>query len=209
MSEKDPYIIDSLDELRRHYGQPAETVTKATLDYLHDHMVDFISRAPFIVISSGSENCLDASPRGGTSGCVHVIDRKSLAIADWPGNNKTETISNIIKSGHCAVLFLVPQLDFFLRIRGTAFVTRDPELRERLSEGSRVPKAAIKINIGSSYFHCGKALKRSGLWNPDTWSYTEEVPSVGRILKDLVDVADKSVEELDELYQHALKEELY
>lgn len=209
MTENDPYIIDSLEELREHYGEPGEMVKKATLNFLHGHMVDFIKRAPFVAISSEAQEGLDVSPRGGTAGCVHVIDRKTVAIGDWPGNNKLETISNIISTGRCALLLLVPTLDLFLRLNGTAVVTKDPLLLKNLIEGNREPKAAIKLSIEQAYFHCGKAFKRSKLWEPEDWNYIDNFPKVGKIMKDLVKVPDMTSEELEEMYQHALKEELY
>ncbi|MFC3051956.1 MSMEG_1061 family FMN-dependent PPOX-type flavoprotein [Kordiimonas pumila] len=209
MTPKDPYIIDSLDELRTYYGEPSPLATKPTLDFLHDHMVDFIRKAPFVVISSESEEGMDTSPRGGKPGCVKVIDRTTVAIGDWPGNNKLETVTNIITSGRCSLLLLVPKLDLFLRMNGTATFTRDPELLKQLMEFNKLPKAAIKLQITQAYFHCGKAFKRSGLWDSDNWESVDEYPKVGKVLNDLVNLPDLNPEELESMYRQALKDDLY
>lgn len=209
MTPNDPYIIDSLEKLREHYGEPGEMVKKATLNFLHDHMIDFIKRSPFVAISSETPEGLDVSPRGGAAGCVHVADRKTVAIGDWPGNNKLETISNIITTRRCSLLFLVPTLDLFLRLNGAATVTKDPLLLKNLMEKNKEPKAAIKLSINQAYFHCGKAFKRSGLWDPKDWNSTDGFPMVGKIMNDLIKVPDMTSDELEAMYQHALKEELY
>lgn len=206
MSQNDPYRIDSLEKLRELYGEANPMVVKTMLDFLHDHMVDFIRRAPFVAISSETEEGLDVSPRGGEAGSVvHILDRKTVAVGDWPGNNKLETISNIITTGRCGLLLLVPKLDVFLRINGAATVTTDPELLNQMTEGTKQPKAAIKVSINQAYFHCGKAFRRSGLWNQQSWTSAEGFPIVGKVMSDLVTL-DLTDEQMEQMRQQALQE---
>ncbi|MFC3052398.1 MSMEG_1061 family FMN-dependent PPOX-type flavoprotein [Kordiimonas pumila] len=209
MTTTDPYAIDSLEKLRTIYGEPSPLVTKSKLDFLHDHMIDFIRYCPIVALASETEDGLDASPRGGEPGFVKVLDRKTVAIGDWPGNNKLESITNIIRTGRCGILFLVPKQDVFFRINGPASVTQDPDVLKKLVEHNKEPKAAIKVTVNEAYFHCGKAFRRSGLWKPEGWTDSSAFPMVGKVLKDLTDIAEYSPEQLEGLYQHGLKEELY
>ncbi|MFC3052862.1 MSMEG_1061 family FMN-dependent PPOX-type flavoprotein [Kordiimonas pumila] len=209
MKSADTFVINSLEELREYYGEPSPMATDTMLDFLHDHMVDFVRRSPFVAVSSESMEGLDVSPRGGEAGFVHVLDRKTVMFGDWPGNNKLETISNIITTGRCALLLLVPTLDVFLRINGAATVTRDPELLKSLVEFNKEPKVAVKVSVEQAYFHCGKAFKRSHLWVSDSWPDVTSYPKVGKIMKDLVDIPDHTSEDLNAMYNQALKDELY
>ncbi len=209
MSHDDPHAITSIEELREYYEMPNPLITKSKLDFLEDHMKHFISLAPFVCVSSETEEGLDASPRGGEPGFVKVLDRKTVAFGDWPGNNKVETLSNIIRTGRCGLLFLVPTLDVFFRINGPATVTRDPAITEKLREKGKPPKSAVKVTVRESYFHCGKAFRRSDLWTPDKWVDASGFPTVGKVLADLTKIAEYSPEQLEALYQHGLREELY
>lgn len=209
MSNDDPYVISSQEELREYYDMPGPLMTKSKLDFIHDHMVNFIRCCPIVCVSSETADGLDASPRGGEPGFVKVLDRKNVAFGDWPGNNKVETLSNIIETGRCGLLFLVPKLDVFFRINGSAVVTRDPAVLEQLRERNKLPKSAVKVTVNEAYFHCGKAIRRSGLWKPEGWEDVSDFPIVGKVLSDLVKMAEYTPEMLEKFYQHGLSEELY
>lgn len=209
MTAADPHAITSVEELRRVYEMPNPLVVKSKLDFLDDHMLHFMSLAPFVCISSETQEGLDASPRGGAAGFVKALDRKTVAFGDWPGNNKLETLTSIVEKGRCGLLFLVPRLDVFFRINGLATVTRDPALLDKLREQDKLPKTAVKIAVREAYFHCGKAFRRSGLWKPEQWGDASGFPTVGKVLLDIVKIADFSAEQLEAMYQHGLREELY
>lgn len=209
MAEADPYQIASIEALRAHYDAPSPLLQRSKLDFLHDHMLHYMRLAPIVCIASDTDGGLDASPRGGEPGFVKPLDRKTLAFADWPGNNKMETFSNIIASGRVGMLFMVPQLDVFMRINGPAIVTRDPAVLDRLIEQGKQPKAAVKVTVSEAYFHCGKAFRRSGLWKPGNWPDTAGFPSVGKVLSDMAKITELSVEQLDAFYNHGLEHELY
>lgn len=209
MPDKDPYQISTVEELRKYYDVPNPMVLRSKLDFLHDHMIHYMQLAPLVCVSSETAEGLDCSPRGGKSGFVKAIDRRTVAFADWPGNNKLETFSNIIESGRAGLLFLTPRMDVFLRVNGDAIVTRDPAILNRLIERDKTPKAAVRISVKEAYFHCGKAFRRSSLWNPDNWPNTTGFPSIGKVLSELAKVAELSVEQLDAFYERGLRDELY
>ncbi len=205
----DPYQINSVEELRRHYDMPNEMVTKTTFNFLDDYAVKFVRQAPIVCIGTEMGEGLDVSPRGGEQGFVEVLDRHHVAIPDWPGNNKLESMTNILTTGRCGLLFLIPGMDLFFRINGPATVTRNPEVIAKLARGGKEPKAAIRVKVNEAYFHCGKAIKRSKIWDSETWPDRKMLPSVGKMIMDQAKLADTTPEEIDELYQKELKENLY
>lgn len=209
MDQDDPHRIKSAEELRKFYDMPNEMVTKTKFDFLDDYAVTFIASAPVICIGSEMEEGLDVSPRGGEPGFVRVIDRQHLAIPDWPGNNKLETMTNILNTGRCGILFLVPGMDLFLRVNGPATVTRDPELLAAMPERGKTPKTAIRIKVREAYFHCGKAIKRSKVWDPETWPDPKILPRVGKMILDQAKLVDTTAEEIEETYRKELKDNLY
>lgn len=206
----DPFRIRTQDELRTLYEMPSERITRLKFPALDDHAARFIGHAPLAFLATWSPEGSDNSPRGGEPGFIHVIDRRTLAIPDWPGNNKLESMGNILAAdGRCGLVFLVPGQDVFLRVNGTATLSRDPAILGRFETDGRLPKLAIVVAVAEVYFHCGKALRRSSLWQPAGWRIPAEFPSVGTIVRDQANMADTPVEQIDGMYQHALKHELY
>lgn len=209
MPTRDPHRITSVEELRAIYGSPHPLVVKSKLRLIDDHMAHFIRLAPFVCIASESPDGVDASPRGGESGFVRVLDRHHVAFGDWMGNNKIETMTNIVQTGRAAMLFIVPKLDVFLRLNGDATVTRDPALCELLKEGEKLPKTVVKLAAKEAYLHCGKAFRRSHLWTPERWPDVSGYPTIGKVQRDLMRISELTAEQLDQLYERALREELY
>lgn len=207
--EQDPYQIRTVEELRAFYDMPADMIVKAKLDFLDDYAIDFIANAPIVCIGSEMDQGVDVSPRGGKAGFVHVIDRKHVAVPDWPGNNKLETITNILTTGGCGLLFLVPGTDLFLRINGRAIITRDPDLLGAMTERGKTPKTAIRVQVMECYFHCGKAIKRSGMWQPESWPDLENRFHVGQMMVDQARLSDLTADEIQEAYEKEVEENLY
>lgn len=205
----DPDSIQSEAELDAIYRQPASHVKNSTLDFLHDFHLAYLKLAPIVCIGSGAAEGFDVSPRGGPPGFVQVLDRKTLAIPDFPGNNKIETLRNIVRNSHIAMLFLFPGLDIFMRIAGDASVTRNSQLRQQLTCAGKQPITAIVIGVRAVYFHCGRAISRSRIWDAATHISRESVPSPGEMMKVLARIGEQSVAELDELYRRGMTEELY
>ncbi|MFP5517346.1 MAG: MSMEG_1061 family FMN-dependent PPOX-type flavoprotein [Alphaproteobacteria bacterium] len=206
----DPHRIHTVEELRRLYDMPTERMQKMTFPFLDDHCLRFVADSPLVFVATATESGMDCSPRGGRPGFVHVEDRRTLALPDWPGNNKLSSITNILTSdGACGLVFLVPGVDVFLRVNGIATVTTDPTLLDRLKEEGRTPKAAIRLSVREAFFHCGKALRRSHLWQPDAWIVPQDMPSPGQVVRDQSGLADLSIEQIDAMYETALSEQLY
>lgn len=205
----DPYGIHSEQDLDALYRRPAEHVTKATLNFLHEFHLAYLKAAPIVCIGSGAEEGYDVSPRGGPAGFVHVLDRTTLAIPDFPGNNKLETLRNLVRDPRIALLFLFPGLDIFMRISGRATVTRRPDLRERLACDGKQPITVIVIAVESVYFHCGRAISRSRIWDPATHVSRDTVPSPGVMMKVLAGIGEQSAAELDAFYRRGMTEDLY
>ncbi|WP_372395381.1 MSMEG_1061 family FMN-dependent PPOX-type flavoprotein [Azospirillum sp. HJ39] len=214
----DPHRILTVEALRQLYDMPTERMQKTTFPFLDDHCLRFVAESPLVFVATASgggmgggvAGGMDCSPRGGRPGFVHAEDRRTLALPDWPGNNKLSSITNILTSdGACGLVFLVPGMDIFLRVNGIATVTTDPALLGRLTEEGRTPKAAIRLAVQEAFFHCGKALRRSHLWQPDAWAVPQDMPSPGQVVKDQTGLAELSVEQIDAMYEKALDEQLY
>ncbi|WP_296950960.1 MSMEG_1061 family FMN-dependent PPOX-type flavoprotein [uncultured Massilia sp.] len=203
----------TLPDLDTLYDPPAERIQKSVLDHLVDFHRQYLAAATFFCLATGSARGLDASPRGGPPGFVHVLDERHVAFADWPGNNRIESMRNLQDDDRVGMLFLFPGLDIFMRINGRGRVRTAPALLAQLAEGGKVPKTAIVVAIDEVLFHCGKAVNRAGLWKPDALLDRRALPTPGRMVTALaaagtpVDAAE--VAKLDAHYDHAVKHDLY
>ena len=152
---------------------------------LDKHAQSFIKRSPFLCI--GTQNLdgrADVSPRGDPVGFVQILDQHTLAIPDRPGNNRLDTLANIIANPSVGLLFIIPGFDDTLRVNGQASLVTDPEILKRMSINERVPKLAIVVKVAEAFLHCAKAFRRSHLWSPDHFQDRSEFPSLMNILLD-------------------------
>jgi PPOX class probable FMN-dependent enzyme len=197
------------------YDPPAERIQKAVLDRLIDFHRDYLDAATFFCLATGSVRGLDVSPRGGPPGFVRVLDEHHVAFADWPGNNRIESMRNLEQDDRAGMLFIFPGLDIFMRINGRASVRTTADLLDELTEGGKRPKTAIVVAIDEVLFHCGKAINRAGLWQPDARLDRGALPTPGQMLTAMnAAAAGKPADEaeaaqLDAHYQHAVKHDLY
>jgi uncharacterized protein len=200
--------IENVEHLRESYGAPSERALKKQLSRIDRHCRDFIARSPFLVIASAdpSGRC-DASPKGDAPGFVQVIDDTTLLIPDRLGNNRIDTLANLLARPGIGLIFFVPGINETLRVNGRACITTDPALLEPLAVNSKVPRSAILVTAEEIYFHCGKALIRSDLWNPDKQVRRSDFPSLGRILAD--QIGGISVEESERYTAESYKTRLY
>ena len=179
--------ITTLEALRALYDPVRERSAKKELPQLDVHATRFIGFSPLVVLSSaGANGALDASPRGGEPGFVKVLDPQTLLIPDAPGNNRLDTLENIVQTGQIGLLFLVPGMDETLRVNGRALLTTDEADRERCTDARRVPKLVIRVAVQASYLHCAKALMRSSLWDASRQVERSVMPSMGEILRDQI-----------------------
>ena len=179
--------ITTLPALRELFAPVNPRSALKELPQLDVHAKRFISLSPFVVVSSyGADGRADTSPRGGEAGFVKVVDNGTLLIADSPGNNRLDTLENIIATGQVGLLFMVPGVDETLRVNGTAVLSIDEAERKLCEDSRRVPKLVIRISVHASYLHCAKALMRSDLWNASKHLDRSLLPSMGEMLREQV-----------------------
>jgi len=201
-------IVEDISELRELYGEPSERAVKKQLQRLEKHSRAFIALSPFLVIATAdpSGRC-DASPKGDAPGFVRVIDDETLLIPDRLGNNRVDTIGNLLAAPGVGLIFFVPGLRETLRVNGRARITTDPALLEPCAVNGKAPRSGILVDADEVYFHCGKALIRSDLWNPEKQLKRSEFPSLGRILAD--QIGGISVEESERVTAESYRTRLY
>ncbi len=181
MSKNDAHIIRSSEALREVVGPEIPGLALKNQSAIDEFAVDFLARSPFLVLSTADEEGnLDASPKGDGPGFVLVEDEHTLVIPDRPGNKLVYGHQNILKNPKVGVLFLIPGTPETLRVSGTAELTSDPELLERLAARGRPAVLAIRVHVEECFFHCAKAFLRAQLWKPDSWSERHKV-SFGRM----------------------------
>ena len=154
-------------------------------DTLDKHAQGFIARSPFLCLGTQDlDGRADVSPRGDPAGFVRILDQRTLAIPDRPGNNRLDSLVNILANPCVGLLFIIPGFDDTLRVNGRATLVTDPELLETMSVRDRAPNLAIVVKVNEVFMHCAKAFRRSQLWNPDRFQDRGEMPSLMKILLD-------------------------
>lgn len=177
--------LKSETDLRRVYRYPAPPVRDKALSKIDKHAAHFIELSPFFCIgSAGADGLADVSPRGGEPGFVHLLDKTRIAWPDRPGNNRLDTLSNVTHNPAVGSLFFVPGIDEMLRINGIASTTMAGNLMQRFIHEGKQPRSVIIVEVREIYFHCSKALRRSGLWNPAKRVERSAFPTLGQIARD-------------------------
>ncbi len=173
-------------DLATIYPQPTPRVIAKARPAIDAHAKTFIAMSPFCVLAtSGSDGSVDASPRGGHPGFVHVEGPNRLLMPDRPGNNRIDSFRNIVGgSGFVQLIFFVPGIDETLRVGGSGTLSAAPELLAALEEFGKLPRAVLCINVREAYFHCGKALMRSRLWSKDAQVERGSFPSISQVIHD-------------------------
>lgn len=183
-------MIDSIDRLRSLYPPPGERALRKQLARLDPHCRAFIARSPFLVLAShGADGLPDASPRGGAPGFVRVLSDERLIIPDSPGNNRLDSLENLVATGTVGLLFLVPGVDETLRVNGSAVLSDDAELIAACADTRRSPRLVIDVTVREAYLHCAKALMRSHLWQDDYRIARDALPTMGRMIADQTGLA--------------------
>jgi len=178
-------MIQTIEQLRGLYAPAKERAVKKQLSALDVYCQRFIELSPFVVISSvGLDQMLDASPRGGASGFVKSVDAHTLLIPDSPGNNRLDTLENIIHTGKVGMLFLIPGMDETLRVNGAACLSTDAADLALCTTEVRAPKLVIKVTVAQAYLHCAKAFMRSKLWDTQSHIERSQMPSMGEMINE-------------------------
>ena len=180
-------IIEDISEIREIYGHPMERTVKKQLPRLEKHSRAFIAMSPFIVMATcDADGRCDASPKGDAPGFVTVLDDKTLLIPDRLGNNRVDSIGNILQHPRVGLIFMVPGLRETLRVNGRAQITTDPELLAATVFNEKMPRSGILVTADEVYFHCGKAMIRSDLWNPEKHVARDAFPSLGIVIAEQI-----------------------
>jgi uncharacterized protein len=202
-------VITTEAELRAIYGEPKRLPARAKAKEIDDLCRRFIALSPLVCISScDREGHQDVSPRGDAPGFVQVLDATTIAIPDRPGNNKLETLSNILVNPRVAVLFIIPGHEETLRLNGIAQISRDPVLLKTSAVDGRLPKAMIVVKVEEIYPHCGKAFRRARAWDPQSCP-DQPPPSLAAIALTMAGIRDRSVDEVAAQVQKGYETELY
>jgi uncharacterized protein len=174
------------EDLAAVYAKPTARVIAKARPAIDSHARRFIEMSPFCVLAtSGKDGSVDASPRGGHPGFVHVDGPNRLSMPDRPGNNRIDSFRNIVEgTGLLQLIFFVPGLDETLRVGGSGAVTTDPALLSAMEEFGKLPRAVLCIDVVEAYFHCGKALMRSKLWLKDMQVERGAFPSISQVIHD-------------------------
>ena len=201
-------MVTTETDLRSRYGETSRLAARKQLDRIDAHARRFIGLSPFLVISShGTDGLGDVSPKGDAPGFVQVLDDRSLLIPDRPGNNRLDTLSNLMTNDGVGLLFLVPGVCETLRVNGRARVVTGDDLLAPTAVRGRLPTAGILVAVEEVYLHCAKALVRSKLWEDDHRVERRTLPSLGQMLADQIGGID--VADADARIEDSLKNKLY
>lgn len=179
----DPQVITSIEQLDSIYGDPVRTSILKELDHITDDYRQFIDASPFVVLATAGPEGLDCSPRGDPAGFVRVVDEHTVMIPDRRGNNRVDSLRNIVRDPRVALLFLVPGIGETMRINGSAVLSLDDELRAGFAMGDKVPACVIVVTVDRIYPQCPKALIRSKLWDLETQIPRSALPTAGQWLQ--------------------------
>jgi hypothetical protein len=176
----------ALEDLDRLYPAPKPRTLAKVIDHIDPHAARFIGLSPFCVFATvGADGTVDASPRGGAPGFVHIADPKRLLMPDRPGNNRLDSFRNLLSgSGEIGLLFFIPGIDDALRLNGRASLSDDPALLETMVEFGKPPRTVIEIAVREVYLHCPKAMMRAGIWDSATHIARDTLPSLGEMIRD-------------------------
>jgi PPOX class probable FMN-dependent enzyme len=178
-------LIQTTEQLRAIYKAPSERAVLKELTHIDPHLKRFISLSPFLVISSGDQHHqMDCSPRGGDAGFVKVLDQQTLLIPDSIGNNRLDTLTNIIATSQVGLLFFIPGIDEVVRVNGKATLQTDTDLLKHFDNLNNKPKLVIKVIVEAAYIHCPKALMRSKFWSKANQQNMDAIPTIGEIISD-------------------------
>ena len=199
--------LQTLNELYARNGEPSDAIVNKHTSHLTPLLEEFIRASPFFLVATAdAEGACDVSPKGDPPGSVKILDRRTIAIPDRPGNRRIDGHRNVIANPHIGLIFIIPNVDETLRINGRAFLTADSELLASMAIDGKTPKLAIVVEINEAYMHCARAFLRSGMWEPDTWPDPATVPTLRAIMCEQKDLPppDESQGKRQEEYRSTL-----
>jgi PPOX class probable FMN-dependent enzyme len=181
------HIVSSVEALERIYGRPHGPSLAKETDRITTHYRAFIEAAPFFALATSGPDGLDCSPRGDAPGFVRVHDERTLLVPDRLGNNRTDSLHNILHDPRVALLFLIPGCGETIRVNGRAAISVDPVLTQSFIVNGKTPRAVLIVTVDRIYYQCAKAIVRSRLWDASRQVERKSLPSSGMILAELTD----------------------
>ena len=179
------HLVTSMEQLQSLYGERMPASVIKEIDHINAHYRALIEAAPFVAIATCGPEGLDCSPKGDPAGFIRILDDKTLAIPDRPGNNRIDGFRNIVRDPRIALLFLIPGVGETLRVNGRASISVDPDLMTSFAINGKLPRCVLIVHVESAYFHCSKAIVRSKLWDEATKIDRKSLPSTGSIVAEL------------------------
>jgi len=202
--------LNDVGELRPLYSSPSTLARAKQLARIDAHCRNFIARSPLVIVGSiHPERGLDVSPRGDAPGFVRVLDEHHLAIPDRPGNNRLDTLENLLENPAIGLFFVIPGIEETLRVNGTARLTRAAWLLDSMAVANKAPKLAIVVTVTEAFLHCAKALKRARLWDEDYRLARKEMPTLGRMIIEQTNPPGLTAEEADARIEADYRANLY
>lgn len=204
--------ITSVEKLRDLYGEPMGLAVKKEMSNLDRYSLHFLEMSAFsILATSDASGQLDCSPRGDYPGFIQHLDDFTIALPDRPGNNRLDSLCNIVENPNVGILALIPGFKECLRINGTAKIVTNSDLLSRFEYKGKLPKSVIVVSIKAVYFHCAKAITRAQLWEPESWFDRDNMPGFGQILMSQIDPSTSAadVQKVEELIENRLQNTLY
>lgn len=199
--------ITDYSELRTVYKPPAPRAAQKVLDHLDDHCQNFIALSPLCILSSANaDGQADASPRGDPPGFVQILDDKTLLLPDRPGNNQVDSLQNIVQNSGVGLLFFVPGMNETLRVKGKAEIVTDDDLLEPMKIRNRAPISGLRVTVEEAFLHCGRALIRSRVWDPEAQIDRSDYPTYGQVLAD--QIVGANAKKIDDSEDEANRERL-
>jgi uncharacterized protein len=208
MSVSAEHLVTTVEQLEALYGAPSPNALLKELDYISDHYRAFIEAAPFVVLATAGPDGLDCTPRGDPPGFVRVVDRQTLLLPDRRGNNRVDSLRNLIVDPRIALLFLIPGVGETLRVNGRAAISVDPTLCASFAMAGKAPRSVIVVTAERVYFQCPKALVRSRLWDPSRHVERRSLPSSGQILA-AIRPGEIDADAHDRAYPERIKQTIY
>jgi uncharacterized protein len=184
-------VVTSAAALKAILGPDFPSQINKVIDHIDDHCRAWIERCPFVTIASANASGqMDVSPKGDPAGFVKVLDQKTLAIPDRLGNHRGDTFMNVLENPRISLMFIIPKRREVVRVSGSAQVVMDPDLLTSMAVNDRKPDLALVVRVEEAFFHCGKAMIRSRMWEPELWGSIDGLPSYAQALKDHGDMPD-------------------
>ena len=201
-------FVEDQNSLKSIYGEPTELAAKKSIPKLDQHCRRFIELSPFVCVgTTDADGNADVSPKGDAPGFVEVLDETTLLIPDRLGNNRVDSLRNIIENPHVGLLFMIPGVNETLRVNGRARIVGDQEILDRFPVNGKTPRTVIAVDVDEAFLHCSKAFKRSDLWGETNRVERRTLPTLGKMLADQIGGLDP--DDAEEHIQHSLKTRLY